>query len=64
MLDRIQNLAISSAIYGQIGCKVDDLEIFIPPTTQPVSMIEGLTSTLDYDSHEATNMDEDIDGDP
>ena len=60
ILDRIQNLAISSSVYDQIGCKADDGEIYIPPTTHLVATIDDLTDVLDYG--EATDMDEDADG--
>ena len=48
VLDRIQNLAISSLVYDQIGCKADDREIYIPPSIHLVAMVKDLTNVLNY----------------
>jgi hypothetical protein len=49
-----------TSIYNKIGLKADDREIYIPPTTHLVTMVDDLTDTLDND--EAMDMDEDADG--
>ena len=62
ILDRIQNLAISSSVCDQIRCKADDRKIYVPPTTHLVATVEDLTDVLDYISEEAIDMDEDVKG--
>jgi hypothetical protein len=49
-----------SSVYDQIGCKTDDREIYVPPTTHLVAIVEDLTDVLNYTSEEATAMDEDV----
>ena len=51
MLDYIQSLSISdgqTSVYDKIGLKADDQEIYVPPTTHLVAMINDLTDVLDY----------------
>jgi hypothetical protein len=52
ILDRIQDLAISSSVYDKIGLKADVREIYVPPTTHLVATVDDLTDVLDYSSEE------------
>jgi hypothetical protein len=43
MLDRIQSMSISDGktlVYDQVKLKVDDREIYIPPITHLVTMVD------------------------
>lgn len=63
VLDPIESLRIlddQTSVYDKIRWKADDREIYIPPTTHLVAMVEDLTDVLDYASDEATDMDEDV----